>query len=146
MGVGSEKPWYYSVPIKTHSYDVESLSLVPLDITIPLLPYSILSEDEKENWKNAKDTIQTCGIPANIFHSIDFNNLTEQLNNIRFAYVISKEAYQDTAELDQLSWSFDAKGFMRKMVNNEFNVHTYINKIIVEPLVNTQILKTNILI
>ena len=129
-----------------NSYDTESLSLIPLNITIPLLPYSILSEDEKENWRIAKETIQTCGISTNIFHSIDFNNLTEQLNNVRFSYLISKEAYQDTAELDQLSWSFDAKGIMRKMANDEFNVHTHINKIIVEPLINTQILKTNILI
>lgn len=129
-----------------NTYDTDTAALVPLDITIPLLPFSKLSDEEKIQWENAKSIIQSCGMATDRFNALNVNLIRGNSEKIRIAYVLSKSKYNDVAELDDLSFSFDARGSMRKMTNNEFNVCSYSNEIIVTPLINSEILNTHILI
>lgn len=121
-------------------------NLVALDVVIPLGGYNNLTSEQKKEWDNAKQTILKNGIPVQVFNALDFNTLTDSLYKLRFAYVVLRENYNDLAELDSLQWNFDAKGIMRKMKNSEYDVCSYLNKIIVTTSIDTEILNTNIMI
>jgi len=51
VGVGSEKPWYYSVPIKTHSYACYESSSYYLQHRECLI-WRISAKEKRCNWKN----------------------------------------------------------------------------------------------
>lgn len=127
------------------TYNASTLSFEDLtDIIIPLKPYSSLSSDELQQWDNANNVIYEKGIPTSLFNTLDFNLLNSE--TIRFAYVLSRPTFADTAETSELKWQFDAKGSLRKMTDNEHYVDVYEHQIKVTPLIDNALLKVNVMV
>lgn len=73
-------------------------------------------------------------------------NNTYSAEKIRFAYVIFRPLYTDTAENSQLDWQFDAKGSMQKMTDTEYVVNVYEDQIKVKTLIGNPIVKVNLIV
>ena len=101
-----------------------------------------MTTDEKNNWKSAKETILSEGFTPDILSTIDFNTI-EDLNTIRFAYVLYQDLFTDTCEVNNLSWQFDAKGKFTKLKENEANISFSNGIISIEPTANFDMILTN---
>ena len=115
---------------------------VDLSITIAIKAYKDMTTDEKNNWKSAKETILSEGFTPDILSTIDFNTI-EDLNTIRFAYVLYQDLFTDTCEVNNLSWQFDAKGKFTKLKENEANISFSNGIISIEPTANFDMILTN---
>lgn len=113
-----------------------------LSITIPCKNYNSLTTEELTNWDNAKETIMNNGFTPDILEAIDFNTI-ENLNTIRFAYVLYQDLYTDTCNVDNLSWNFNAKGKFTKLKENEVNISFSNGVIMIEPTTNLDMILTN---
>jgi hypothetical protein len=121
----------------------DGITFTNLSHTIPLKVYNTLTTDEITQWNNAKDDIATNGITPAVFNSINFNSLGA--STIRFAYVLKRPLYADAAETTQLNWQFDSNGAMRRMKDTEYDIDLYSKQIRVTSLIDTSILKMNII-
>lgn len=115
-----------------------------LTLTIPTTPYANMTEDDLTQWNNAMEVISINGIDATTFNELDFNLLNSK--TIRFAYVLSRPTYSDTAETSELQWQFDAKGSLRKMSDSEHYVDVYEQQIKVTPLIDNALVKVNVMV
>ena len=115
---------------------------VDLSINIAIKTYEDMTTDEKNNWKSAKETILSEGFAPDILSTIDFNTI-ENLNTIRFAYVLYQDLYTDTCNVDNLSWNFNAKGKFTKLKENEVNISFSNGVIMIEPTTNLDMILTN---
>lgn len=113
------------------------------DISIPLKPYSTLSDIELTQWNLATESIAKKGITTEIFNSLDFNQLNSE--TIRFAYVLIRPSYSDNAETSQLDWQFDSKGNMRKILDSECVVDVFEKRIKFTPLIDNPLIKVNVM-
>ena len=113
-----------------------------LSINIAIKTYENMTTDEKNNWKSAKETILSEGFTPDILSTIDFNTI-ENLNTIRFAYVLYQDLSTDTCEVNNLSWQFDAKGKFTKLKENEANISFSNGIISIEPTANFDMILTN---
>jgi hypothetical protein len=104
------------------TYNLEE-GITPLINTIPLNNYQSLSREEQIKWDNAKSEIIEKGMDVATFNAFDFNTLDAK--TIRFAYVLVRPTYTDTAETDKLEWQFDAKGYMMLMGDAEGDMFMY---------------------
>lgn len=126
------------------SYDSTSLMFNDLNIVIPTTPYEQLTNNQKIQWDNAKNVILEKGITPDLFNTLNFNSLNAQ--TIRFAYVLSRSTYNDTAETTQLDWKFDAKGNLQKMNDSECKISVYDQQVKVQSLINNPIIKVNLMV
>ena len=115
---------------------------VDLSINIAIKTYENMTTDEKNNWKSAKETILSEGFTPDILSTIDFNTI-EDLNTIRFAYVLYQDLSTDTCEVNNLSWNFDVKGKFTKLKENEANISFSNGIISIEPTTNFDMILTN---
>ena len=113
-----------------------------LSINIAIKTYENMTTDEKNNWKSAKETILSEGFTPDILSTIDFNTI-ENLNTIRFAYVLYQDLYTDTCNVDNLSWNFNAKGKFTKLKENEADISFSNGVIMIEPTANFDMILTN---
>lgn len=113
-----------------------------LSINIAIKTYENMTTDEKNNWKSAKETILSEGFTPDILSTIDFNTI-ENLNTIRFAYVLYQDLYTDTCNVDNLSWNFNAKGKFTKLKENEADISFSNGIISIEPTTNFDMILTN---
>lgn len=127
-------------------YTVTNGILTELTITIPLKDHSLFSEDEKQQWNNAKNTILANGISIEDFNSINLNMLADSMDSIRFVYVLYRPGYADNITVQNLEWNFDAKGHLDKMKDSEYNVSIYDHSAKITSLIKNALLKVNIMI
>lgn len=113
------------------------------NIVIPCKEFSTLTEQELEKWNNAKSEILLNGIDATALETIDFNTI--EFNKIRFAYAMSVDTVDDVASLSKLIWQFDSKGSMQKLKDTEYDLEIHSNGIEITPLINSDMIKVNIL-
>ena len=112
-----------------------------LSITIPNKYYANMTDEEKTNYSNAKTTILENGFNASNLSSIDFN--IDNLNTIRFAYVLYQDSINDDCKMSDLSWNFNAKGYLQKMKDSEVDT-SFCNGIIkITPLIDCEMIITN---
>lgn len=116
---------------------------IDLDITIPLKPYNDLTDEEKVQWEDAKNVIEEYGIQCEELDSIDFNIL--ECQQIRFAYLLIREGYDDLASMSKLAWSYRSKGNITKMEDTEVDIEIRKDNITITPLVDTDLIKINII-
>lgn len=120
--------------------------LEPLNITIPLKEFPLLTADECANWNNARDVIFQRGVLSSDLENIDFNNFGVSYHSIQFAYIITRGSISDLCELDILQWCFDSKGNMRKMKDTEYDVDVYEREVRVRSCINNDMIKVNLLV
>lgn len=112
-----------------------------LSITIPNKYYANMTDEEKTNYSNAKTTILENGFNASDLSSIDFN--IDNLDTIRFAYVLYQDTINDDCKMSDLSWNFNAKGYLQKMKDSEVDT-SFCNGIIkITPLIDCEMIITN---
>ena len=112
-----------------------------LSITIPNKYYANMTDEEKTNYSNAKTTILENGFNASDLSSIDFN--IDNLDTIRFAYVLYQDSINDDCKMSDLSWNFNAKGYLQKMKDSEIDT-SFCNGIIkITPLIDCEMIITN---
>jgi len=112
-----------------------------LSITIPNKYYANMTDEEKTNYSNAKTTILENGFNASDLSSIDFN--IDNLDTIRFAYVLYQDSINDDCKMSDLSWNFNAKGYLQKMKDSEVDT-SFCNGIIkITPLIDCEMIITN---
>ena len=112
-----------------------------LSITIPNKYYVNMTDEEKTNYSNAKTTILESGFNASDLSSIDFN--IDNLDTIRFAYVLYQDSINDDCKMSDLSWNFNAKGYLQKMKDSEVDT-SFCNGIIkITPLIDCEMIITN---
>lgn len=112
-----------------------------LSITIPNKYYANMTDEEKTNYSNAKTTILESGFNASDLSSIDFN--IDNLDTIRFAYVLYQDSINDDCKMSDLSWNFNAKGYLQKMKDSEIDT-SFCNGIIkITPLIDCEMIITN---
>ena len=112
-----------------------------LSITIPNKYYANMTDEEKTNYINAKTTILESGFNASDLSSIDFN--IDNLDTIRFAYVLYQDSINDDCKMSDLSWNFNAKGYLQKMKDSEVDT-SFCNGIIkITPLIDCEMIITN---
>ena len=112
-----------------------------LSITIPNKYYANMTDEEKTNYSNAKTTILESGFNASNLSSIDFN--IDNLDTIRFAYVLYQDSISDDCKMSDLSWNFNAKGYLQKMKDSEVDT-SFCNGIIkITPLIDCEMIITN---
>lgn len=112
-----------------------------LSITIPNKYYANMTDEEKTNYSNAKTTILESGFNASDLSSIDFN--IDNLDTIRFAYVLYQDSINDDCKMSDLSWNFNAKGYLQKMKDSEVDT-SFCNGIIkITPLIDCEMIITN---
>lgn len=112
-----------------------------LSITIPNKYYANMTDEEKTNYSNAKATILESGFNASDLSSIDFN--IDNLDTIRFAYVLYQDSIDDDCKMSDLSWNFNAKGYLQKMKDSEVDT-SFCNGIIkITPLIDCEMIITN---
>ena len=112
-----------------------------LSITIPNKYYANMTDEEKTNYSNAKTTILKSGFNASNLSSIDFN--IDNLDTIRFAYVLYQDSINDDCKMSDLSWNFNAKGYLQKMKDSEIDT-SFCNGIIkITPLIDCEMIITN---
>ena len=112
-----------------------------LSITIPNKYYTNMTDEEKTNYSNAKTTILESGFNASDLSSIDFN--IDNLDTIRFAYVLYQDSINDDCKMSDLSWNFNAKGYLQKMKDSEVDT-SFCNGIIkITPLIDCEMIITN---
>lgn len=120
-----------------------------LSCTIPLKPYTLLSEEELVLWNEARDIIYESGITIDLFNTVDFNNLTTESvipANMRFAYVINKPTFHDEAIISKLEWQFDAKGSMQLMKDSEQQIDIYGRSVKYKSLIDNPLIKVNVML
>lgn len=112
-----------------------------LSITIPNKYYANMTDEEKTNYSNAKTTILESGFNVSDLSSIDFN--IDNLDTIRFAYVLYQDSINDDCKMSDLSWNFNAKGYLQKMKDSEVDT-SFCNGIIkITPLIDCEMIITN---
>lgn len=112
-----------------------------LSITIPNKYYANMTDEEKTNYSNAKTTILESGFNASDLSSIDFN--IDNLDTIRFAYALYQDSINDDCKMSDLSWNFNAKGYLQKMKDSEIGT-SFCNGIIkITPLIDCEMIITN---
>ena len=100
-----------------------------------------MTDEEKTNYSNAKTTILESGFNASNLSSIDFN--IDNLDTIRFAYVLYQDSINDDCKMSDLSWNFNAKGYLQKMKDSEVDT-SFCNGIIkITPLIDCEMIITN---
>ena len=114
-----------------------------LSITIPNKDYSLLTEEELNQWNNAKEVILLKGIESSELQNIDFNTLS--LEQIRFAYVLNISSIDDMCINQKLVCQFDAKDTMKLMKDDEINIEVLPTGIKVAPKVDSEMIKLNII-
>lgn len=122
-------------------YTYDGTNIIPIDCIIPLKDYQVMSDEEKVKYNVAKDIITNVGMSIDIFNSFDFNLINSY--GIRFAYVLTRPTYSDMSEVNELSWKFDAKGYMKELKDNEYNLDVYDHRIQLIPNINIDLLKVS---
>lgn len=120
-----------------------------LECTITAKEFNLLSSEELSQWNHAKDIIFENGIIADDFNNLDFNLLAEDNilpKTIRFAYVLSRPTYGDVVNTAGLSWQFDAKGYLKKMKDSEYDTDVYEHQLKFTSLIENPLIKVNILV
>ena len=123
------------------TYDTEFRDL---SVTIPLKPYNELTEEELNQWNNARDVISEQGIDVANLSKIDFNSLS--MDKIRFAYVFNIENANNNCKLNSTKMTYDEKPPYRLMKDNEvdIDINEIDKKIIITPHITTPEIKVNI--
>ena len=86
-------------------------------------------------------TILENGFNASDLSIIDFN--IDNLDTIRFAYVLYQDSINDDCKMSDLSWNFNAKGYLQKMKDSEVDT-SFCNGIIkITPLIDCEMIITN---
>lgn len=130
-----------------NTYSSTEDALIPLTVTIPLKDYRssvLMTDDDKINYENAKAEILLNGITVSDFNNLPFNELLAGCKSLRLAYAIEIQADESVGELDKLEWNFDSIGRMYKMSDSEVTVDIYSHSVLVTPLIDNDIIKTNI--
>lgn len=70
--------------------------------------------------------------------------MLRDLKFVRFAYAIELQNSESVAELDKLEWNFNAKGRMYKMNDSEVTIDIYEHSVLVTPLIDNSLIKTNV--
>lgn len=121
-------------------------TLTTLNVNIPLKKYNSMTDEEKSNYDAAKEEILANGIDVATFNGLLFDDLFSNTEFVRFAYAFEIQNSLSVAEIDKLAWDFDSQGVMRKLNDSEYIVDKYKKSVIVTPLIDTDILETNIVI
>lgn len=121
---------------KTYNTEFRDLS-----VTIPLKPYNELTEEELNQWNNARDIISEQGIDIANLSKINFNTLN--MDKIRFAYVLSINSKDNKCCTSQLKWQFDSKGTMKSMTSDELEIELLQDSIKIVPRVSSDMIKIN---
>ncbi|WP_312369058.1 discoidin domain-containing protein [Lachnoclostridium sp.] len=116
---------------------------VNLDCIIPMKSYSDMTVEEKVLYNIAKDTIAQNGMSVNTFNSLDFNDI--KTYQIRFAYVFTRKQYNNASKLKHLGCTYNEKGFMQEMKDNEYALHVYDHKLRVITNAKQDMVKVSIL-
>lgn len=124
-----------------YTYDGENI--INTDCTIPMKMYSDMSDEEKVKYKVSKDIIADIGMTIEQFNSFNFNMIESY--GIRFAYVITRPLYNDKSEVKELSWMFDAKGCMKELKDNEYDLDVYDHRVQLKSNVDNDLLKISII-
>lgn len=117
-----------------------------LNINIPLKPYDEFTEDEINEWDNAKNIINTSGIGISDLTNltnIDFNNLN--MNSIRFAYVLNIANTSDICELQRTQITYDETSSYKVMKDSEVDINILNRQIKITPFIDNSCIKVNIL-
>lgn len=127
----------------------DNCNWINLDVSIPSNNYDSLSNEEKIQWENAKNKIYEEGIDCTELKNIDFNSLTNDGNppeTIRFAYVL-ENTYDNECSTTELKWDFNAKGNMDMMYPGvDYKVSVYEKEVTVTSLIDTSLIKVNLLV
>lgn len=128
------------------TYNSEVGSFEELNVTIPTTDYDSMSTKELEQWELAKETIYNNGIDASVFSVLDINLLKDDesgsFDDVRFAYVLARPSYSDSASTSVLNWDFNAKGHMKLMVpGTEYTTDVYDKHMVFTPLIDNPIIK-----
>lgn len=130
------------------SYDFNNAEFVNLDVAIPLKNYKLMTIEERQTYKNAKNKIITNGVFANDLPYVNWNLLKndngDYPENIRFAYVIIKTSFEDETNVTDLTWQFDARGVFEPMKKSEYDLRIYNDEILFYGYLNNEIIKINI--
>lgn len=115
-----------------------------LSITVPLKPYNELTEEELNQWNNARDIISEQGIDVANLSKIDFNSLS--MDKIRFAYVFNIENANNNCKLNSTKMTYDENPPYRLMKDSEvdIDINEINKKIIITPHITTPEIKVNI--
>jgi len=122
----------------------DGTKFVELNCKIPNKSYETFNEDDILAWNNAREIITISGILLENFNSLNFNLL--QSKTIRFAYVLIRPLYSDNVETTQLKWQFDAKGSLKLMKPSEYEINVYENKAEITSLLDSKLIKVNMMI
>ena len=127
-------------------YTYEDDNFIKLNASIPLKDYhykSEMTEEDVANYESAKAEILEKGITPEVLETIYVTEYLKNYETIRFAYVI-QTASGATTEIDTLKWTFNSPGRMYKMNDNEVTVDIYEHSVLVTSLIDTAIMKTNV--
>lgn len=88
-----------------------------LDIIIPQNKYSKLSDEDKEKWNNAMNTINTDGINSEILNTLDFNLINS--GKMRFAIVLNNKNYDDQCAIQNIIYNATMKDYLQQCSESE---------------------------
>lgn len=127
---------------------------IHLNIDIPSGCYGQFSSEEKNKWEEAKNMILGNGIDCTDFNDEAFNTKLMKSfeengvvhDTIRFAYVLNRPTYDDVCSTTELKWDFNAMGHMDMMIpGTEYSFSVYQNEIIFKSMIDSDLIKVNIL-
>lgn len=121
----------------------DGINPVPADVIIPVMMYNLMADEEKVWCQAAKDTIAQIGMTVEMFNNFDFNVVDEY--GIRFAYVLTRPSYADTAETKQLTWAFDKKGYMKELKDAEYDVDVYNHTVVLTSNITNELIQLSVL-
>lgn len=125
-----------------------------LNIDIPSEQFNEFSSNQKKQWENAKNVILNNGVGMYDCDNADFQlslmnafvNNDVVKNTIRFAYVLKQPTYNGKCSISELKWNYNEQGYFSLMIpNTEYIFLVYRNKIIFKSLINSDLIKVNIL-
>jgi hypothetical protein len=102
-----------------------------------------MTDQEKTEFKIAKDIISDVGMTVNMFNSFNFNVIHDY--GVRFAYVITRPKYGDVANVKQLEWKYDAKGYLKELKDTEYDLELYNHRLQLKPTADLGIVKVSII-
>ncbi|NRU52594.1 hypothetical protein [Clostridium beijerinckii] len=118
-------------------------SWISLTNTIVNKSYTSMSTTEKTQWDTFKNEIASVGMTDTILQSADFNQFIGQ--NLRFAFVLIKPTYNDTAVLKDLQWNYIGKDNYVLLNNSDVKVSLNEDFIQLTPTRNITKVKANII-
>lgn len=125
-----------------------------LNVSIPSGHFEEFSASQKEQWENAKNVILNNGVGIDDFNNTEFNSSlmnafedsTIVQDTIRIAYVLQQASYDEKCYINELKWNYNEEGYFCLMVpGTEYTFLVYHNKVIFKSLINSDLIKLNIL-